>query len=973
MSSLKRTKLFSSLTDQLDLVTYTKRCIRREQKQYKLATSRYANKQKLKLNRETSAQLNECLNQFQIALSIDESSIKAIEQEKGFSIDRTQVSDDLFDRWPLAAVTPENYLKVIVCLDNSAAELVVGGQQRSRLSDDDLISVDDILAGELDNSGARQQVKIWRALVLNVNQEGRATATNEAGPIRVKLIGAQDKQKFSLLQTIVDSYKSDDSAAQVEPKLRLILVPDFGLLVKRRVLIERALAKFVRLQSCSLEIHKCLLGAYNDCRNQTQRGYHNDFVDAAANATSGSITPSSVSSGVAHKIQPTTGPIKPVPLDSMPTPVRDRLIDLDGMVELRDLQRQAVRRSMRQRISLIEGGAGTGKTVVAANLACQLSRLRRRKVLVCSPVQTTVDKLARMIDTYGGDLLVVQLPHERADLIEPNRLMPHLTKLDQRARAESRHTDSDEGDAVFVRNACLLDNYVDHAIYQRAINKFRAFYGEKNPQNQTGGDYLMWKRQRAELEKLASRSLEKCSDWLRHRMERKMVKEADIVCCTLEQAGGWLLKGVHFDALIIDDAQVASELSCLIALTVPGLKQVTLLSDVRRDIRLARSRSNANGRNSYPDQRSKSLDRLANKAARKGQLQRKRSFSTGKGRDEYFTCEMHQANDTGNLFERLLSIGLSSVGLRYQYRLHETLAKFTNRHFYLDRLRNDPDVNRQLEDLRAKKLTGGGDYEQDIVNEKSLANEVAEFNQRFNWLPNSKYLSALFDCKKDYSSGTCVDSIIKSLGQCLLDILDNLLTKESVSGADITILANSNRLIRLLNLRHGAVLSSRRVNITTVDKYIGQEQDFVILICVPEKALIEGGSSSGPNSRTTSKLDLNLGVDCDYLESDSALNVSLTRGRFGLFIVTCLKSMLIAESSTSVEEQNERAMDKTEDNNNNNNSSTNNINNTDTSNNNGKPKRLKFDQSICKSWRRLVSYYNEIELIAQKEEMTISL
>lgn len=951
MSSLKRTKLFASLTDRLDLVTYAKRCIKRGQKHYKLATRQYANKQRLKLRQETNSKLNKCLNDFQIAISIDEDSIRAIEQERGFSIAHAQIPDDFFDRWPLVAVTPENHLKLIICLDKNAHF-----EPQKSITDADLISVDDIVENEPENKG--QQLKLWRALVL----EGDKVRLNGDNPIKVKLISSQDKYKFSLLKSIFETMKSD--ASQVNPKIRLILRPDLELLTKRQVIIERALAKFERLEACSLEIHKCLLGAYSDYRNQTHKGYYNDIDGSNLS----SVTSSSLSS-VTQKMQSATGAIKPVPLDSMPTPVRDRLIDLSGMVELRDLQRQAVRRSMRQRISLIEGAAGTGKTVVAANLACQLSRLRRRKVLLCSPVQATVDKLAHMIDTYGGDLLVVQLPLDRVDLIEPHQSM-HLAKLGRRRRPSN----SSEG-AASARNACLLDNYVDHAIYQRAISKFQGLYGEGHRPNQPGSDYLMWKRQRAELEKLASRSLEKCSDWLRQRMERRMVKEADIVCCTLEQAGSWLLKGVHFDALIIDDAHVASELSCLVALTAPGLKQVTLLSDVRLNIRLARSRYNANGRNNHLDHRSKSVDRLTS-SARRSKLERHRSFSTGKSKDDYHAYDSYEG-DTGNLFERLLSIGLSTVALRYQYRLHETLAEFTNRHFYLNRLKNDPEVNGQLEELRAMKFASRRGQVQSDDSERSLAHEIEEVSQQFSWLPNPNYLTALFDCQKDLSSSTSVDSIVDNLAQCLLDVVDNLLTKECVDDTAIIILANSNRLIRLLNQRHGSTIAAKHVDLTTVDKYIGQEQDFVILIGAPERVLTREGSSTSTRSSTlTSKLDSNLGVDCDYLQNDWALNIALTRGRFGLFIVTSLSSMLVPESleltdktvantineeqvdnSTTKGQQEEQKVEKSE---NNNNSAT------------SKSKRSKFDQSICKSWRRLVGYYNDTELIVQRRDETTS-
>lgn len=1022
--------MFSKNNEKLDLSTYIRRLMKRQQRHYKFATKQYVNKQRFRLNQETISEISHCLNDIRIVVAIDHPLIEHIEKSGGFAFPRSQSVDDHLAQWPALAKTANNHFKAVVCLSKSdPSGRVVGGE--------DCPSIDDVLHGGQVLDAVQQQVKLWQGLIMD---DGSGNSNHL---VRLKLIdtGAGSKNKFELLKTILDAQKADDSTESQQDNencnLKLIVRPDIEPMVKRRILIERALRKFEHLQSCSLPIHKFLLGAYNDERNHTTRGYlssssgsNYESIGTGTSNVSSLSASSSAAAVVSQSPMPGSKSIDAAG-NKMASPIsRDRLIDLNGMVELRDLQQSAVRQSIRKRISLIEGAAGTGKTLVAANLACQLSRLWKRKVLLCSPVQATVDRLATMIDNTDSDLKVVLLPASRVDLLEPHRTM-RLAR--QRNKTHLAHSESNQTNTVVVgssntlqgaasredtaaTNAFWLDNHVDHAIYNRALSKFKALYNIRDQPPSHGAELLMWRRQRAELGELARRSLKKCSWWLRQKMERCVVKEADIVCCTIEQAGGWLLKGISFDALIIDDAQVSSELSCLVPLMLPGLRQVTLLSEMRLDIRMARSgggkttASSANGAknvknaaligNSFDHHSDRVINnsrgtkinrqyderRIRRKSSHGDQpsphLAKQINLKSGSNKfvRDWYPSTVAYDSDCGksdNLFERWLSIGLSTVALRYQYRLHETLAAFTNYHFYLKRLRNDPEINDQLtrrllgrrvakhQRMQDNDDSNDDDNDQDrlIIEADQAGGERQQHPSCFDWLPKPESPTALFDLK-DCTKDSSVDHIVNSMAQCMFDIIDNLVNKENVSGTEITVIVNSNRLLRLLGLAaHGQRLADKRIHITTVDKFIGQEQEFVLLIGVRETALAQRKPADATTGSTSYKLGNFFGIDCDFLQNDSALNIALTRARLGLFIVTSLDLMIkesVSKSTTTskkpdtpppAEVDPAKQSDGPIADNNNSNTTT------------GKLKKL--DQSICKSWIRLLHYYDNCGLVTR--------
>lgn len=551
--------------------------------------------------------------------------------------------------------------------------------------------------------------------------------------------------------------KVSDWVEQGEVKLKFRLKFDKSHELERRKRIERALAKF-RKVSCSLSLHKSLLGDYSDRSNVCY--------------------------------------------------AKARLIPMKGLKELKGNQLLAVDRSMRNRISLVEGPAGSGKTEIAAHIACSACRLRLDKIIVCSPVQSTVDKIAEMVSSTGSFLVI---------------------KLTSDGGKES-------GDRA---NSCSLEETTKRALYERARRRYTLALGKEN-QNI---DRLVIHRQ-------ASRMANNCSSWLRQKIEQKLLRKANVVCCTTLQAGSPVLRNINFDLLIIDDAQAASELECMVPMMVRGIKQVTLLSDMRRDILMSSASMFANNRNETK------MDGLVStrKAKIKPVSKTSNHLVSVRNRQKKKCCRARKldenlASQPGSLFERWISIGLSSVALKYQFRMHKSLAVFPNHHFNLSRLKTDANW---------------------------LANQV---RTNFTWLPRQDCLTALFDVTstdKQRDAREFQYGIVKSL-------TEKLFLDESIESSRILVLTNvSTRCDELSRWLPAGI----RCDI--VGNLIGQERDYVLLTAFEDRR----ESFSSPD-------------DSDYLRNEKALNLALTRARLGLFVVADCEYLvgLIDEATLSDRER----------------------------------------------------------------------
>ncbi len=137
---------------------------------------------------------------------------------------------------------------------------------------------------------------------------------------------------------------------------------------------------------------------------------------------------------------------------------------------------------------------------------------------------------------------------------------------------------------------------------------------------------------------------------LNFKMTKKMISEAQVICCTCLGSGSDLLNNMIFTRVLIDEAHQITEFETLIPI-VKKCQQLVLLGDRKK---------------------------LPPKAI---------SF-------------MAQSKGLSiSMFERLILGGMQPINLNMQYKMHPTISVFPSYHFYNNLLEN-MNINEQSEILK---------------------------------------------------------------------------------------------------------------------------------------------------------------------------------------------------------------------------------------------------------------------------------
>ena len=264
--------------------------------------------------------------------------------------------------------------------------------------------------------------------------------------------------------------------------------------------------------------------------------------------------------------------------------------DAPNLPHLNHSQAYAVKKALSMPVAIIQGPAGTGKTVTTATLIYQMTRQRHAgQILVCAPSNIACDHLTEKLHLAG--LRVV------------------------RVLAKSREDVSSSVDYLCLHSQVRqLANTPD----QRELLKL-----------------LTLKDKVGELsDKDQKRFLQ-----VRFRAEKRILDNADVVCCTCVSASDPRISNLRFKHVLIDEATQATEPECLIPL-VMGAKQVILVGDHCQLGPVVLNKT----------------------AARNGFNQ--------------------------SLFERLVKLGIRPLRLEVQYRMHPALSEFPSLTFYDGALQN---------------------------------------------------------------------------------------------------------------------------------------------------------------------------------------------------------------------------------------------------------------------------------------------
>ncbi|KAH9599232.1 DNA2/NAM7 helicase [Trypanosoma melophagium] len=258
--------------------------------------------------------------------------------------------------------------------------------------------------------------------------------------------------------------------------------------------------------------------------------------------------------------------------------------------KLNKSQEIAVRNALENPLTLIQGPPGTGKTTTGVTIVKHLHHIVREQILVCAPSNIAVDHLAERLSMNGLKITRLQPRYRVAESEKIKNL-----SLDQQVED---FIDSETGDS-------RVKNILNSMRNQLSLND---------------DDYDLYKKNVRNIEKL-------------------ILGNADVICCTCVGAGDTRLKGMHFKHVLIDEATQGTEPETIIPL-VSGAEQVILIGD-HCQLRPV----------------------VSSLAAEKAGLHR-------------------------SLFERFLSMGHRALRLDVQYRMHPSLSSFPSSYFYEGTLQN---------------------------------------------------------------------------------------------------------------------------------------------------------------------------------------------------------------------------------------------------------------------------------------------
>ena len=210
---------------------------------------------------------------------------------------------------------------------------------------------------------------------------------------------------------------------------------------------------------------------------------------------------------------------------------------------LNDSQRKAVANALEMKqITVIHGPPGTGKTSTVVELI-QQSATQHRSVLVCAPSNVAVDNiLERLILAKEGTI---------NDKEKSTRNKLKFVRLGHPARISQRSAHYCLDSLIARDDGTDIVADVRSEIDGLRKDLLRCKKKDRNKRREIQSELRTLYREARNREDAVVKSI---------------IQSVDVVLCTCVTAGSRLLKDIHFDIVIIDEAAQALEVSCWIPL-----------------------------------------------------------------------------------------------------------------------------------------------------------------------------------------------------------------------------------------------------------------------------------------------------------------------------------------------------------------------------------------------------------------------
>ena len=203
--------------------------------------------------------------------------------------------------------------------------------------------------------------------------------------------------------------------------------------------------------------------------------------------------------------------------------------EVPGLPRLNHSQLYAVRKALTMPLAVIQGPAGSGKTLTCATLLYHMSKQSNMgQILVCAPSNIACDHLTEKLHMAGLNVVRVTAK-SREDVASSVDFLTLHSQVRQLATADA--------------NKELLK-----------LMTLKETVGE-----------------------LSDRDARRLTT-VKSRLESRILSNADVICCTCVSAADPRINRMRFKHVLVDEATQATEPECLIPL-VMGAKQVILVGD----------------------------------------------------------------------------------------------------------------------------------------------------------------------------------------------------------------------------------------------------------------------------------------------------------------------------------------------------------------------------------------------------------
>lgn len=508
-------------------------------------------------------------------------------------------------------------------------------------------------------------------------------------------------------------------------------------------------------------------------------------------------TPRTPGSFPLHSLLLLNQPLPSLERPEIPGPVIEQLNHIHSL--LNPTQQQAFRTShdTRSPIVLIQGPPGTGKTLTLAMITIAYAVARRQKCLIATPSNNAGNEFAEKILGMwrrGTD------PEKRPVSRPPNLLRWLTPATDQSIMNNARVTGIPEA---------MVEISMARTIQERALWAVR--HGTELEKT-VGGEWLdLWKRRIVLKEAESSRFRELTFLW-----EKRCLREAEIVITTCDNAYTLDPEAFPANIIILDECSQAIEPAALLPVVrfIKSLRLVILGGDDE-------------------------------------QLQ---PFVISTPADNEFQAQLRKS-----WFERVrTSTVVPCITLGQQYRMRPEISSIVIRHFYKDRLVDDPSV-------KIPRPT--------YIKFMSLAESLGQRRPEWaasQWPMSNVLMVDMPEGARTFSKTDAYGSKYNS-GHILIvrDLCLTLLAPTSgISTGQVVVItpyaAQRVRLIRALQAAASLNPELRNVVVSTVDKFQGQENEIIILDLV-----VRSYSASA------------LG----FMNQRTRLNVSISRARDVLIVI----------------------------------------------------------------------------------------